>query len=127
MNNPSEANEEVYHNPMVYVDDAFYVFGGSPDEDGLDTTIAKLDGDFVWTKVGDMNQRRAGHNVIFDGNYVLVVGGEKDYSLGSLPTEKCSISSGEVSCAVQRPYLHDYFFYPELFIVPPNFCKKQAV
>ena len=85
------------------------------------STIAKLDADLIWTKVGELNKGRVGHNVIFDGRFALVVGG--DILNGSLPTEKCDLSSDAVNCTDQSPSLQKYQYYPELFIVPPNFCK----
>ena len=120
MNNPSKVDEYVSYAPIIFVRDAFYVFGGDTDISDSDTIIAKLDADLTWTKVGELNKGRHGHNVIFDGSFALVVGGYD----GIYPTEKCDLSTTPVNCTNQSPELEDYSDYPELFIVAPNFCKK---
>ena len=66
-----------------------------------------------------MNSARSGHNVIFDGAHFLVVGGRE-----KLKTEKCTLVKGQITCAEQNPELTDYFNYPELYLVPLNFCKE---
>ena len=101
------------------------MFGGETDINAYDTTIGKLDADLIWTKVGDLNKGRWGHNVIFDGSYALVVGGYGGRDV-YLPTVKCDISSSSINCIEQAPLLYGYYNYPELFIVPPNFCKTQS-
>ena len=124
MNNPSKVNEFIITAPIIFVRDAFYVFGGTTDISSYDTTIGKLDADLIWTKVGDLSKGRLGHNVIFDGNYAYVVGGfAVDQQIVDLPTEKWDLSSSAVNCTEQSPLLYGYNVYPELFIVPPNFCK----
>ena len=59
------------------------------------------------------------HNAIFDGQYVLVVGGG-----GRKKTEKCSISNDQMTCVSQLPELIDYAYYPEVFLVPEDYCKQ---
>ena len=40
-------------------------------------------------------------------------------------TEKCSVVDDSVDCLYQiAPELDDYYFYPELFLVSDDFCKK---
>ena len=73
----------------------------------------------IWSKAGDLVNGRHGHNVIYDGSSLIVAGGVTS----SLKTEKCTISSGQVSCTTQNPTLHDYAYYPELLLVPVDFCK----
>ena len=122
--NPSKVDQLIFQAPIVYIVDAFYVFGGST---GIkvnnqwqgDTTIGKLDAELVWSKVGDLNESKWGHNVIFDGNYALVIGGRY-----TMPTEKCTLSTSEVNCTEQNPSLYEYAIYPELFLVPSNFCQN---
>ena len=118
--NPFKVNRYISGAPIIYIGDAFYVFGGETDINWNDTTIGKLDVNLVWSRVGDLNRGRRGHNVIFEGNYALVIGG---YS-GTLPTEKCILSSNGVNCTEQSPSLYNYAFYPELFMVAPDFCKN---
>ena len=60
--------------PIVFIRDAFYVFGGWTGSH--DKQIGKLDANSVWSKVGDLNIGRRVHNVIFDGTYALIVGGD---------------------------------------------------
>ena len=108
--------------PIVYIRDAFYVFGGCTDITCSDTTIGKLNAELVWGKVGDLNEGRRTHNVIFDGDYLLVIGG---YS-GTLPTEKCTLSTSGVNCTEQNPLLRFYSHYPELFLVPSNVCQNPV-
>lgn len=63
--------------------------------------------------------KRQGHNVIFNGVHFLIVGGE-----GSKKTEKCQLVSGQMTCAEQSPELANYHYYPELTLVPVDFCKE---
>ena len=73
----------------------------------------------IWTKAGELVTGRIGHNAIYDGSTVLIVGGS-----GTLKTEKCTISNNQMSCTEQNPQLSDYSYYPELFMVSANYCKS---
>ena len=100
--------------------------GGRSDKHAFETTIAKLDANSrEWSRVGDLSSGRRGHAAIFDGTYLIVVGGEADDSEAqSQPaTEVCSIASDGVTCVEQSPSLHGYETYPELFLVQHDFCK----
>ena len=82
--------------------------------------IGKLDvATRVWSKAGELKTGRYAHNAIFDGENILVVGGD-----GTKRTEKCSLSNGQITCSRQSPELADYYEYPELFLVPFDFCKN---
>ena len=95
------------------------MFGGDT-RGGVLTTIGRLDiKTRKWTNAGDLVVERRGHNVIFDGQYVLVVGG-----MGTYKTEKCSIENERLTCASQSPELTDCRYYPELFLVPEAYCKQ---
>ena len=72
----------------------------------------------TWTKAGNLVTGRRAHNVIYDGTYLLVIGGE-----GTKMSEKCSIENEQVSCTSQTPQLKDYEFYPELHLVLVGYCK----
>ena len=72
-----------------------------------------------WTQAGELKEARYGHNVIYDGTHLLVVGG-----YGNLQTEICSIESNMVNCTSQSPELTEYAYYPELFLVTDSFCKN---
>ena len=67
-----------------------------------------------------MLQGRWEHNVIFDGNYFLVIGGSD-----KLMTEKCSYYGSKMTCQLQEPTLNEYELYPELFLVPADFCTES--
>ena len=76
-----------------------------------------------WTKAGDLITGRWAHNMIYDGQYLLVIGGGVDHKGTPVMTEKCSINETTVDCISQEPKLRDYWYYPELVIVPKEFCK----
>ena len=97
--------------------------GGSTSTNSYDTTIGKLDANSRWSRAGDLSVGRNGHNVIYDGEYLIVVGGYAGADT-SLMTEKCTVGTAGVTCTGQNPSLYDYKFYPELFMVPANFCKS---
>ena len=71
-----------------------------------------------WTQAGELKVARYGHNVIYDGTHLLVLGGSD-----TRITEICSIESNMVNCKSQSPQLKDYYIYPELFLVSDSFCK----
>ena len=103
------------HFSIIYVNSAFYIFGGHSSV----KDIGRLDGTtMIWSKAGELTKGRWGHNAIYDGSSVLVVGG-----VGTFKTEKCTISNNQVTCTEQNPELVDYRTYPELFMVPVDFCK----
>ena len=108
--------------PIVHVVGAFYVVGGW--SDAPLSTIGRFDmATRTWSNAGDLVTSRNGHNVIYDGNYLLVVGGNRG-SVTPVMAEKCSITNGQVSCTGQTPQLAAYSYYPELFLVPTGFCAK---
>ena len=69
--------------------------------------------------VGILNKSRTWHNVIYDGNYALVVGGE-----GMFKTEKCWFTTEGMNCSEQEPSLNMYQ-NPGLFLVSSNYCVKN--
>ena len=68
-----------------------------------------------------MKTTRYAHNVIFDGEHFLVVGG-RDIK----KTERCTLNNGLMTCTEQNPELKDCARYPELFLVPVDFCKELS-
>ena len=74
-----------------------------------------------WMNAGDLVTARAGHNVIYDGSYLLVIGGYADFM-----SEKCSITNGQVACTSQTPQLNDYAYYPEVHLVPAGYCTEMS-
>ena len=86
------------------------------------TTIGRFDATRrVWSKSGELINGRRSHNAIYDGSSLIVVGGD-----GLYKTERCEISNGQATCTAQTPELDEYAFYPELFLVPINFCKTLS-
>ena len=120
ISDPIKVNSKIFRASAIYIGDAFYVIGGYTDVNEYDSTIGKLDANLTWSKVGELSTGRRGHGVIFDGTAMLVVGG---YG-GTYKTEKCIISDNQVTCIGQSPSLLRYENYPELFLVPENFCKS---
>ena len=111
--------------PIIHMSGAFYLFGGYSSSFS-ESTIGRFDiTSGKWTNAGNLVTARAGHSVIYDGQFLLVVGGRPNSDSDGLSemTEKCSISNGKVSCVSQTPQLTGYRSYPELFLVPLGFCK----
>ena len=65
---------------------------------------------------------RVGHNAIYEGSSLMVFGGRKTPD-SALQTERCVITNGQALCTSQSPELYEYSYFPELFLVPVNFCK----
>ena len=104
---------------IIFVNSWSYILGGYTNINKYDKTIARLDDiSYLWTKVGELNQGRRGHNAIVVQGEILVVGG---YT-GSLKTERCIETDGQIRCSAQEPELTKYAYYPELFAVPDNYC-----
>ena len=113
-------NKFIARAPVVFIDGFFYVIGGYSDINRYDKTIGRLDATtMVWSKSGDLVNGRSSHNVIYDDSSLIIVGGYKY----PYKTEKCVISNDQVSCVSQNPDLDYYRYYPELFLVPVDFCK----
>ena len=88
-------------------------------ENSYNKIIGRLDAvTNIWSNVGSLVTPRNGHNAIFTGAEILIVGGN-----GKLKTEKCIESNGRWTCTEQNPVLEDYNLYPELMMVPDDFCK----
>ena len=82
------------------------------------STIARLDGSsYKWSKVGQLNEGRRGHNAIHLNGHFLVVGGE-----GTKNTEKCKYKNDQMVCYSQSPSLANYAYTPELMIVADDYC-----
>ena len=70
--------------------------------------------------IGELTENRKGHRVIWKDDHFWVVGGHAN----AYATDYCKIQNdGTVSCESESNHeLDDYSFYPELFVVPYNFC-----
>ena len=100
------------------------MIGGYADSQSYSKKIARLDStSYEWSRAGDLLTGRYGHNAIFDGNDIIVVGGYAGDD-GSVKTEKCKITEGNVTCVEQDPALVGYAYYPELFRVEDGYCKE---
>ena len=112
--------------PIVHVDGSFFMLGGDDYAAPADKTIGRLDiTTCKWSNAGSLVTARRGHNAIYDGLNILVVGGYPGGSNhNSLKTETCMVSDNRVTCKSQVPELADYYWYPELFLVTTNFCKE---
>ena len=115
------ANDYIGYAPIVFIRDSFYLIGGYVDR--VDSnTIGRFDATRrVWSKSGELISGRGSHNAIYDGSSLIVVGGE-----GTQKSERCEISNGQTTCTAQNPGLSGYELYPELFLVPVNFCKTLS-
>ena len=106
---------------MLYFDGGFILFGGKTPS-GMSRVIARLDlGTTSWSKLGDLTTYRDQHNVIYDGEVFMVIGGQFSDNLHS---EKCSLSGSTMTCTRQKPYLTDYSRTPALIMVPEDFCTE---
>ena len=114
------ANKSIGYNPIVFHGDSFYVVGGQVDGKRPGSkTIARFDTTRrAWSESGELFHKRAAHNAIFHGSSLIVVGGNH-----LRETERCEISNGQTTCTAQNPELDYYADYPELFLVPVNFCS----
>ena len=116
--------------PVVYFNQGFYHFGGATGSEASDFTdiIARFDGlRYTWSKVGILQQARKGSNAIHVSNgQFLVVGGSRGHPHGEgFPsfTEKCELQNDQMRCQSQQPELDGYTVYPELQLVPSNYCQ----
>ena len=74
------------------------------------------------SSVGELTTGRRGHGAIYDGSKLLVIGGYPGYG-PPLKTEVCTLLKESMNCVEQNPVLASYYYYPELFRTPDNFCK----
>ena len=110
--------------PIIFGQNAFYVFGGS-NSGTSSSIIQRLDAiDLSWSEAGRLTKARRGHNVIFYGADIFVVGGSTVYDDSSFTTEKCTIANTKITCTEQLPTIEYYEDWPELFLVPELFCKN---
>ena len=106
---------------VVSYQDSFFYFGGWHVLSTASAVIAKFDSTTrQWSHIGSLREGRTGHGAIFDGAYFLIIGGTDQYY-----TERCSLDDNDSAmvCSQQEPRLYKYSDYPELFLVPGNFCK----
>ena len=64
------------------------------------------------------------HNVIYDGEVFMVIGGYESAYADTLHSEKCTLSGSTMTCTKQTPYLTNYSRTPALIMVPEDFCTE---
>ena len=112
----------IYGITIVFINDAFYVFGGT----GRSAADGSSDSNLIsrfdittrkWSLAGNTVGFRTYANTIFDGSSVLVIGGG-----GLWKTDVCQLDETGFffTCTEQEPTLQNYF--PALFLVPIDFC-----
>ena len=60
-----------------------------------------------WTVVGELQNAREAHSVVFYENHFLVTGGYVSGGV-SLPAERCILANDQVTCQSQTPSLYFY-------------------
>ena len=106
----------IWHQAVVYAYSSYFYFGGYGGREL--SIIARLDGSsYMWSKVGQLNEGRYGHNAIDLNGFFVVVGG-----FGTKKTEKCEYKNYKMVCHSQSPRLINYHEYPELMTVADDFC-----
>ena len=119
---PSKDSSYIRAAPLIHVEGVFYVIGGETRSTSYSKTLARLDSiSYEWSEAGDLITGRKGHNAIFDGSDIVVVGG-----YGTCKTQKCTIAENKVTCTEQDPSLVNYAYYPELFLIEEEYCKKMS-
>ena len=117
---PINANS-IFYQAVVYAYSSYFYFGGHGSYNGKYSdppVIARLDGStYQWSKVGQLNEGRFGHNAILLNDIFLVVGGRY-----TKKTEKCEYKNDQMVCQSQSPSLTDYAWVPELMIVSDDYC-----
>ena len=77
---------------------------------------------YEWTKVGTLNKGRFAHNAIELQGQFLVVGGTGETEF---ETEKCTYTYGQVDCTKTGPNLRGFAYWPELYLVPDDYCQTE--
>ena len=108
--------KSIYGQAVVYAYSSYFYFGGYGGREL--SIIARLDGpSYMWSKVGQLNEGRCGHNAIPLNGFFVVVGGRY-----TRKTEKCEYKNDQMVCHPQSPSLTDYYGYPELMTVAHDYC-----
>ena len=78
-----------------------------------------------WKKLGHLNQARYGNGVIVRQGQFVVVGGIGNSNSEKLrSTERCYFENESIQCTTTEPVLDVYYQYPELMLVPEDYCPK---
>lgn len=109
----------------MYHSNYFYVIGGLiGDINGESMVKSNIIGRLnslttTWTEAGELKNARYGHGAIFNGDVIIIAGGN-----GNMTTESCSIVNGAVTCVEQAPTLDYYVWYPEMYLVSDAYCHE---
>ena len=100
----------------IYVNEGFYIIGGRTFE-FVSNVVGRFDSATrTWSYAGSLKGGRRGHNAIFDGEQVLIVGG-----YDTKATEACRLVNSKFVCTQLESSLTGYSAYPELALVDENF------
>ena len=95
-----------------------------------------------WEHVGNLRSPRKGHRAIANGDRIYIIGGDgitfgtsyqRLVKIFFLLPSKCFLSTeiwsmddnqNNINIKVTEPDLYNYAGYPELFLVPSDFCSK---
>ena len=112
----------VYDYAITAVEDTFYMFGGKVDWDQREIIASFNTETKEWKKCGRLNQPRSGHSLILHQGAFVIVGGYPNWPLG---TERCNLHGDSILCTSVDPYLTEYKFWPEMMIVPSDYCEPK--
>ena len=105
----------MYAYGSIYHAGAYYIFGGYNNADN----IARLDEvSQQWSRAGRMINR-ARHNVVFDGEAFLVVGGS-----ASMKNVKCLLEGTVMVCNEQESEPLTKYSEPALFLTADNYGEN---
>ena len=81
----------------------------------------------TWKKSGYMYSERHYHGVVYHQNEFLTIGGWSyvddavDYKLR---VGICTLQGDEITCDIVEPDIEYYMDYPEIMLVPYDYCPK---
>ena len=101
----------------VSVDKQVFVFGGYPLVNRKRIALFSNDS---WSKIGKLLEGRYCHNGIQSGNEIILLGGD-----GPRMTEKWNITT--YSSVLIQPEVDNYYAYPAIFKVDPNYCSSNIL
>ena len=77
-----------------------------------------------WKKSGELNQAHYGHGVIESQGEFIVIGRSKITSYGTVHVEQCTLNNKSIQCKLVEPELKSNWLYPELMLVPSDYCPE---
>ena len=73
-----------------------------------------------WKKFGEFNTYRHGHAVIENEGEFIVIGGN---TYGER-VKQCTLDNESIQCKLVEPELNSDWLYPELMLVPSDYCPE---